>query len=116
MDVEAEIVDIKRRLTALETETKSEQQFSVRLFNLVREVRDDVGLLRSHAMITDNRLVRLEERMDRVEQRLERVEERLSRVEADLGALRSEFNSFRQELPGLIADTMREVLKDMRAR
>jgi hypothetical protein len=29
---------------------------------------------------------------------------------------RSEFNAFRKEMPGLIADTMREVLREFRSR
>ena len=123
MDVETEIVEIKRRLTAVENEVKSEQQFSVRLFNYVREIRDDVAILRSHAMVTDGRTGRVEERMDRLEARMDRLEERmarleqrLQRVEDDLGALRSEFNDFRREFPGMVAEAMREVLREHRMR
>lgn len=123
MDVEAEIVELKRRMTAVESEVKSEQQFSVRLFQAVRELRDDVALLRTHSMMVGDRVGRLDERMDAVEQRLggveqrlDNVEKRLERVETDLAALRSEFNTFRKELPGMIAETMREVLREYRGR
>lgn len=116
MDVEAEIIDLKRRMTALETEVKSEQQFSVRLFQAIRELRDDVTLLRNHSMVVGDRVGKLEERMERVEQRLDRVEERLARVESEVAALRSEFNTFRKELPTMIAETMREVLREYRGR
>jgi chromosome segregation ATPase len=102
MDVEAEIIDLKRRITSLETEVKSEQQFSVRLFQAIRELRDDVALLRTHSMVLGDRVGRLEERMDR--------------VESELAALRSEFNAFRKELPAMIAETMREVLREYRGR
>ena len=123
MDVETEIVELKRRVTLLESEVKADRELPVRLFQYVREIRDDVALLRSHAMVIDGRLGRLEERMDgveqrleRVEQRLDRVEQRLDRVESELASLRSEFATFRKELPGIIAETMREVLRDMRSR
>lgn len=116
MDVETEIAELTRRLTAVEKEVKAEQQFSVRLFNYVREMRDDLAMLRSHAVVTDGRTGRLEERMDRLEIRLDKLEQRLSKVEDDLSALRSEFNDFRKELPGIIAETVREVFREFRAR
>jgi chromosome segregation ATPase len=130
MDVETELVDLKRRLTLLENEVKTDRELPVRLFSYVREMRDDIGLLRSHAMVTEGRIGRLEERMERVEQRLERVEQRLDkveqrldkvekrldRVESELASLRSEFSAFRKELPAMIAETMREVLREHRSR
>jgi chromosome segregation ATPase len=102
MDVEAEILDLKRRMTLLENEVKADHDFSVKLFIQIRHMREDIALLRSHAVVMDKRV--------------EHLEERMGRVESDLAALRSEFNAFRQELPGLIADTMREVLGEMRNR
>jgi len=102
MDVETEIVELKRRVTLLESEVKADRELPVRLFQYVREMREDIAVLRSHAMVTDGRLGRLEERMDR--------------VESELASLRSEFATFRKELPSIIAETMREVLRDMRSR
>ena len=123
MDVQAEILDLKRRVTALENEVQSNHDFSVKIFTYVREVRDDIALLREHAVATgkrvehmDLRLDQLERRMDKLDQRVGRMEQRLERVENDVAALRSEFNVFRKELPGMIADTMREVLRDYRSR
>lgn len=109
MDVEAEILDLKRRVTTLEKEVDVNHDFSVKLFSYIRDMRDDIALVRSHAVVTDKRIQRLEERMDKVEQRLERVE-------IDLSGLRAEFNAFRKELPGMIADTMREVMREYRGR
>jgi chromosome segregation ATPase len=102
MDVEAEIAELQRRVAVLEDEVKADRQFSVRMFGYIRELRDDVAVLRSHAMVMDGRVSRLEERM--------------ARVESDIAALRAEFTAFRQELPGMIAETMREVLREYRAR
>jgi chromosome segregation ATPase len=109
MNVETEIIELKRRVTLLESEVKADRELPVRLFQYVREMRDDIAVLRSHAMVTEGRLGRLEERMGNVEQRLDRVE-------SELASLRAEFATFRKELPGIIAETMREVLRDMRSR
>ena len=109
MDVEAEITELKRRMTVLENEVKADHEFSVKLFIYVREIRDDVALLRSHAVIADKRIERLEERM-------ERLEIELAALRADFNASRSEFAVFREQLPKMIADTMREVLREHRDR
>jgi chromosome segregation ATPase len=116
MDVEAEITELKRRMTILEGEVKADRELPVRLFSYVRDMRDDIALLRSHAMVVEGRIGRLEERADRIENRLDRVEQRLDRVESDLKALRADIKTFRQELPGIIAETMREVLREYRSR
>ncbi len=116
MDVEAEILDLKRRVMVLENEVGANHDFSVKLFTHMRDMRDDIALIRTHSVVTDKRLERLEARMDRLEQRADKIDQRLERVEADLHGLRSEFNAFRKELPGMIAETMREVLRDYRGR
>ena len=116
MDVETEIVELKRRVTLLESEVKADRELPARLFQYVRETRDDVALLRSHAVIAVKRIERLEERMDGVEQRLDRVESELVSLRSEVASHRSEFATFRKELPGIIAETMREVLRDMRNR
>jgi chromosome segregation ATPase len=116
MDVEAEILDLKRRMMILENEVRANHDFSVKLFIHIRDMRDDVALIRTHSVVTDKRLERLEERIDRLEQRVDKMDQRLERVEFDLSGLRSEFSAFRKELPGMIADTMREVLRDYRGR
>ena len=116
MDVEAEITELKRRMTVLENEVKADHEFSVKLFIYVREIRDDVALLRSHAVIADKRIERLEERMERLETTLAAVRSEVNELRADFNASRSEFAAFRKQLPEMIADTMREVLREHRSR
>jgi chromosome segregation ATPase len=116
MDVEAEILDLKRRMTILENEVRANRDVSVKLFIHIREMRDDIALIRSHAVVTDKRMERLEQRMDRVEADLTALKTEVKELRTDLNGLRSEFNAFRKELPGMIADTMREVLRDYRGR
>ena len=95
MDVETEIAELKRRVAELEGEAKGERQLSRRQFEQIREIRDDLAVLRSHAVT---------------------VEMRLDRIEARIGRLESEFTAFRRELPALIAETMREVLREERGK
>jgi hypothetical protein len=90
MDVEAEITELKRRITVLENEVRADHEFSVKVFVYVREMRDDVALLRSHAVVADKRIERLEERV-------ERIEASLGALRMDLNELRSEFNELRSE-------------------
>lgn len=47
-----------------------------------------------------------------VKSRVERIEEKVDRLEIDLRGLRSDFNSSQTKLPGLIAEVMREVLRE----
>ena len=116
MNLEAEITELKRRMTMLENEVKADHDFSVKLFSYVREMRDDVALLRSHAVVADRRIERLEERMERVETSLAAVRAEVNELRSDFNASHTEFQAFRKELPAMIADTMREVLRDYRAR
>jgi chromosome segregation ATPase len=133
MDVEAEITELKRRVTALETdvqgeqkvsrrlatlenEVKADRELSVRLFHYVREIRDDVTLVRSHAVVTDKRIERLEQRMEGVENSLAAVRADVKDMRSDFNNSRAEFEAFRKQLPSLIAETMREVLRDYRGR
>jgi chromosome segregation ATPase len=116
MDVEAEIIELKRRIAVLENEVEADRELPVRLFRYVREMRDDIALLRQHAVAAGKHVETIETRLDRVEQRLDKVEQRLSKVESELTGLRAEFNAFRKELPGMIAEAMREVLREYRSR
>jgi hypothetical protein len=58
----------------------------------------------------DSTLAQLEEPNKRVAV----VELTMKQIGAEQGAIRSEMASMRDELPGMIAETMREVLKESR--
>jgi hypothetical protein len=47
-----------------------------------------------------------------VKARVDRIEEKVDRLEAELRGLRGDFNSSQSRLPGIIADVMREVLRE----
>ena len=116
MDVEAQITDLTRRVSALEKTAKEQDRHNARVTDLLTELKEDVALLRRHAISTgqkveemDARLGSLEGRMRKVEDRLEKVEVRLERVEERLSGIET---YLRRDLPGIIAETMREVLRE----
>jgi len=88
MNVEAQIADLTRRVAALETEAQGQQHYNARIPGMLTELRDDVAILRSHA-------VGLGQRFDALE----------AKVTAEIGGLR-------RDLPCIIAETMREVLRE----
>ena len=49
-----------------------------------------------------------------VKTRVDRIEEKVDRLETELRGLRSDFNSSQTKLPGVIAEVMREVLRETR--
>lgn len=89
VDVEA----LERRVAALESDVRGEAVLTRRLFEHVREMRDDIAILRKHAATTGDEL--------------EQIKIRLGRLEHD-------FDTFRRDFPHQIADIMREVLKEQR--
>ena len=88
MDVAAQIADLTRRVAALEAEAQGQQRYNVRIHGMLTELRDDVAILRSHA-------VGLGQRFDALE----------AKVAVEISGLR-------RDLPGIIAQTMREVLRE----
>jgi hypothetical protein len=84
MNVEAEIRDLKRRLG--------------------EQVK---GVHRSLLGFQE----RTEERFDRVEGRLGKVESGLDKVEGRLGKVETEVRALRKELPKIVGDAVREVLR-----
>jgi uncharacterized coiled-coil protein SlyX len=88
MDVAAQIADLTRRVAALEVEAQGQQRYNARILGMLTELRDDVAILRSHA-------VGLGQRFDALE----------AKVVAEIGGLR-------RDLPGIVAETMREVLRE----
>jgi len=95
MDVEAEIRDLKRRVGELEG------SFGF-LTEQVKMVHRDLLAFEAR---TEQRFERVEQRFDKIDQRFDRVDGRLDRVEGGLRGLRV-------DMPGIVAETMREVLRE----
>jgi hypothetical protein len=97
MNVEAEICDLKRRVGELEGTFgfPTEQ---------IQSVHRDLLTFQA----------RTESRLDRVESRLDRVEGRLGGVEGRLDRIEKEVRGLRKDMPGIVATTMRDVLREQR--
>ena len=106
MDVEVQIADLTRRVTALETEAQGQQRYNARILGMLTELRDDVAILRSHAVGLGQRFDGLEEK---VTAEIGGLCRRFDALEAKVAA---EIGGLRRDLPGIIAGTMREVLRE----
>jgi hypothetical protein len=92
MNVEAEIRDLKRRVSEIEG------PFGF-LTQQLKSVHKD--LLTFHA--------RTEQKLDKVDGRFDKVDGRLDRVEKGVRALR-------EDMPGIVGSTMREVMREQRRK
>lgn len=99
MNVEAEIRDLKRRVSELEGSSGF-------LTQQVKGVHKD--LLGFQAK-TEQRFDQVDGRLDKIDGRLDKVEGRLDRVEKSVRDLR-------HDMPGIVGSAMREVLRDQRSK
>ena len=99
MNVEAEIRDLKRRVSELEGSSGF-------LTQQVKGVHKD--LLGFQAK-TEQRFDQVDGRLDKIDGRLDKVEGRLDRVEKSVRDLR-------HDMPGIVGNAMREVLRDRRSK
>lgn len=93
--------DLKRvedRVEFLAQEVDGEKLLSRYILRQSRQNGDDLAALKT--------------RMERVEEKVERIEEKVDRLDTDLRGLRNDFNSSQAKLPGIIAEVMREVLRE----
>jgi archaellum component FlaC len=97
MDVEAEIRDLKRRVGELEG------SFGF-LTQQVRGVHRDLLGFQEQT----------NQRFDKVEGRLGGVERRLGNVEGEVRGVKVEVASLRKDLPSVVGDVMREVLREQK--
>ena len=102
MDVEAEIRDLKRRVGELEG------SFGFLTQQMQGVHRDLLGFQEQ----TDQRFDKVDSRLDRVDGRLDKMDGRLDRVEGRLGRVETEVRQLREELPSVVGDVMREVLRE----
>ncbi len=95
MDVEAEIRDLKRRVSEIEG------SFGF-LTEQVKSVHRDLLAFQAK---TEQRFDKLEGRLDNVDGRLDRLDGRVDRLEKGVRVLR-------EDMPGIVGSTMREVLRE----
>lgn len=102
MDVEAEIRDLKRRVGELEGGFGFMTQ-------QVQAVHRDLLGFQEH---TDQRFDKVDTQFEKIDDRFGKVEGRLDRVESEVRGLKVEVRQLREELPSVVGDVMREVLRE----
>jgi uncharacterized protein YdcH (DUF465 family) len=102
MDVEAEILDLKRRVGELEGGFGFMTQ-------QVQAVHRDLLDFQEH---TDQRFDKMDTQFEKIDDRFGKVEGRLDRVESEVCGLKGEVRQLREELPSVVGDVMREVLRE----
>ena len=93
-----DIADLERRVTALEaaqTETAETQTWMASTLGRIAAVQDE------HT----RHLVQIVSRLDKIDTRFDKIENRLGKVE-------TEITSFRRDLPSIVADAVREGMKE----
>jgi chromosome segregation ATPase len=93
--------DLKRvedRVEFVVQEVDGERLLSRYILKQARQNGDDLAAVKT--------------RVDRIEEKVDRLEQKVDRLETDLRGLRSDFNSSQEKLPGIVAEVMREVLRE----
>ncbi len=98
----ATLEELERRVAVLEQEVEGEKVVSRYILDQTRRNGDDLAALRS--------------RVDRLEAKVDALGLEFASLRRDLDQLRREFTDFQRGLPALIAETMREVLREERER
>ena len=88
MNIEAEIRDLKRR---------------------VSEIEGSFGFLTQQLKSVHKDLLSFQER---TEQKFEKVDGRFDRLEKEIRDVRKEVGDLRKDMPGIVENTMREVLRE----
>jgi chromosome segregation ATPase len=101
VDIEA----LERRVAALEQEVEGEKVVTRYILEQTRRNGDDLAAIRA-------RLDRIEARLDRHDARFDRLDAEVQSLRKELDSLRTELRSLRRDLPQIVADSLREVLRE----
>jgi hypothetical protein len=118
----SDIAELERRVTALEAGAQTDIQAIKRDLRKLAAAQDytleQIEVLNRRVAVfeleTKGRFDKVDGRFDKVDGRFDKVDGRFDKVEARLDRIEAEQAAFRRDMPGMIADTMREVLKEGR--
>lgn len=94
----SELALLEKRVAALEQEVEGEKLVSRHILEQTRRNSDDLAIIKSRLAGHDNRFDTHDARFDRHDARFDRLE--------------TELRNLRRDLPTIVAETMREVLKE----
>ncbi|MFL5031394.1 MAG: hypothetical protein ACJ8E1_16095 [Xanthobacteraceae bacterium] len=106
MNVEAEIRDLKRRVSELEG------SFGF----LTRQVKDVHKALLAFEARTEQRFDKVDGRFEKVDGRFNKVEGRLDRVEGKLDHIDRGLRGLREDMPGIVGDAIRTAQRERRPK
>lgn len=89
---------LERRVAAVEQEVEGEKMVTRHILEQTRRNGDDIAAIRTQ--------------LARIEVRFDRTDREMGALKAEFGGLRSEMRELRADLPGMIAETLREVLRE----
>jgi len=107
--------DLKRvedRVEFVAQEVDGEKLLSRYILKQARQNGDDLAAIKTRVDRIEEKVERLDQKVDRLEQKVDGLEQKVDRLETDVRGLRSDFNSSQEKLPGMIAEVMREVLRE----
>ena len=91
MDLEAEVVELKRRMDELEAEVEGEKLVTRHIFEAVR---------------------RTETKVDRLETKVDDMDSRLTGVESDVAQVKSDVSGLRRDLPDVVGNAVRDAMRE----
>ena len=98
-DVTREEFDhVKTRLSVVEREVEGEKLVTRHILEQTRRNGDDLAAVKT--------------RLDRVERKVDGLEQKLGGLEQKVGGLEHNLNGLRKDLPKIVGDTVREVLRE----
>jgi uncharacterized protein YoxC len=93
-----EFDQLKDRVDMVEHEVDGEKLVTRHVLEQTRRNSDDLAAIKT--------------RLDRVERKVDGLEQGVSGLGQEFGGLRQEFSALRRDLPKIVGDTMREILRE----
>jgi tetrahydromethanopterin S-methyltransferase subunit G len=93
---------LEARISAAEHEADGEKMLSRYILTQARQNGDDLAALKT--------------RIDRIEAKVDRIETEVGSLRKEFSLMRMEFSAMKETLPSLVADAMREVLRESHGR
>jgi t-SNARE complex subunit (syntaxin) len=109
--------DLKRVETRVEfvaQEVDGEKLLSRYVLQQSRKNGDDLAILKTRTERIEERVEKLEQKFDKLEQKVDKLEQKVDKLDQKVDKLDQKVDRLEAKLPGMIADVMREVLRESR--
>jgi|WetSurMetagenome_2_1015567.scaffolds.fasta_scaffold1207221_1 hypothetical protein len=113
----ADIAELEKRITALEEQGKANEELKKRMAFLEQRYADHNTAFGKIVPIIEETRLRtstIELSIDELKEDVASVKKDVASVNSRVGRVETQLNALRRDLPGMMAETMREVLKEQR--